>query len=138
MASCSQVNRPYPAGHNDLINRVAIAGGAIVSELAPGAAPTKWRFAARARVLGGLSQASVIVEAGWRSGSLLLAAETAQLGRRVGAVPGPITSSWSIGYVAGWAGGDVDLIRSVASNVLRAVNAIADAMLGDEDQAPAA
>lgn len=91
------VDRPYPAGHNDLINRVAIAGGAIVSELAPGAAPTKWRFAARARILGGLSQASVIVEAGWRSGSLLLAAETAQLGRRVGAVPGPITSPSSTG-----------------------------------------
>lgn len=91
------VDRPYPAGHNDLINRVAIAGGAIVSELAPGAAPTKWRFAARARILGGLSQASVIVEAGWRSGSLLLASETAQLGRRVGAVPGPITSPSSAG-----------------------------------------
>lgn len=91
------VDRPYPAGHNDLINRVAIAGGAIVSELAPGAAPTKWRFAARARILGGLSQASVIVEAGWRSGSLLLASETAQLGRRVGAVPGPVTSPSSAG-----------------------------------------
>lgn len=55
-----------------------------------------------------------------------------------GALLGIDTSSWSIGYVAGWAGGNVDLIRSVASNVLRAVNAIADAMLGDEDQAPAA
>lgn len=55
-----------------------------------------------------------------------------------GGLLGLDTSAWSIGYVAGWAGGDVDLIRSVAGNVLRAVNAIADAMLGADDQAAAA
>ena len=55
-----------------------------------------------------------------------------------GGLLGLDTSAWSIGYVAGWAGGDVDLIRSVAGNVLRAVNALADAMLGADAQAAAA
>lgn len=51
-----------------------------------------------------------------------------------GALLGLDTSAWSIGYVAGWAGGDIELIRSTAANVLRAVNTIADALLGDEDE----
>ena len=51
-----------------------------------------------------------------------------------GALLGLDTSAWSIGYVAGWAGGDVELIRSTAANVLRAVNTIADALLGEEDE----
>lgn len=55
-----------------------------------------------------------------------------------GALLGLDTSSWSIGYVAGWAQGDVDLIRNTAANVLRAVNTIADALLGVEETDQAA
>jgi DNA processing protein len=65
--------------------------------MAPGATPTKWRFLARNRILGALSGATVIVEAGYRSGSLNVAARAAELGRPVGAVPGPVTSAASAG-----------------------------------------
>lgn len=50
-----------------------------------------------------------------------------------GALLGLDTSSWSIGYVAGWSAGDVAMIRDTAANVHRAVTAIADAILGTED-----
>lgn len=90
------VDRPYPAGHRELLERVADAG-LLVSEIPPGSPPTRYRFLARGRLLAALSTASVVVEAGGRSGSLLVAAEAARLDRAVGAVPGPVTSTASIG-----------------------------------------
>ncbi|MFB2555002.1 DNA-processing protein DprA [Herbiconiux liangxiaofengii] len=90
------VDRLYPAAHHDLLLRVA-ASGAIVSELPCGTAPTKWRFLQRNRLIAAASQATVVVEAGRRSGSLNTAGHAAALGRPLGAVPGPITSSTSAG-----------------------------------------
>lgn len=91
------VDRPYPAGHRDLLRRVAEQGGAVVSDVACGSAPTKWRFLARNRLIAAAGDAVVVVEAGWRSGSLNTAAHAAQLGRPLGAVPGPVTSPASAG-----------------------------------------
>ncbi len=90
------VDRPYPAGHTDLIDRIAVAG-AVVSEVPCGSTPTKWRFLARNRLIAALADATVVVEAGWRSGSLNTAGHAATLGRGLGAVPGPITSGTSVG-----------------------------------------
>lgn len=90
------VDRSYPAGHTDLLDRVAV-NGAVLSELAPGAAPTRWRFLQRNRVIAALGEATVVVEAGARSGSLNTAGHAATLGRAVGAVPGPVTSAASAG-----------------------------------------
>lgn len=90
------VDRSYPAGHAGLIERVA-ASGAVVSEVPCGAAPTKWRFLQRNRLIAALSDATIVVEAGWRSGSLNTAGHAASLGRRLGAVPGPVTSAASAG-----------------------------------------
>lgn len=67
----------------------------------------------------------------------LIETEAESTAYAAGALLGIDTSAWSIGYVAGWAGGDVDLIRSTAANVLRAVTTIADAILGTEDDAAA-
>lgn len=53
----------------------------------------------------------------------------------VAALLGLDTSDYSIGYVAGWAGADVDLIRSTATNVLRAVNILAEELVDDEQLA---
>ncbi|MFB2586991.1 DNA-processing protein DprA [Herbiconiux liukaitaii] len=64
------VDRPYPAGHHDLITRVATNGGVVISVLPPTTAPTKWRFLARNRVIAALGDQVVIVEAGSWSGSL--------------------------------------------------------------------
>ncbi|TFC13063.1 DNA-protecting protein DprA [Cryobacterium algoritolerans] len=90
------VDRFYPSGHDALLGRIA-ADGAVVSELPCGAAPTKWRFLQRNRLIAASSAATVVLEAGWRSGSLNTAGHAAALGRPLGAVPGPVTSPTSAG-----------------------------------------
>ncbi len=90
------VDRPYPSGHRELLERVGDVG-VLVSELPPGSVPTRHRFLARSRQLGALSGSTVVVEAGARSGALRVAAEARQLGRQVGVVPGPVTSVTSHG-----------------------------------------
>ena len=90
------VDRAYPAGHTELLARIA-AHGVVASEVPCGSAPTKWRFLQRNRSISALAQATVVVEAGWRSGSLNTAGHAAALGRPLGAVPGPITSTTSTG-----------------------------------------
>lgn len=89
-------DRPYPAGHAELIGRIA-GSGAVVSEVPCGSPPTKWRFLQRNRLIAALAGATVVVEAGARSGSLNTAAHAAALGRPLGAVPGPVTSAASVG-----------------------------------------
>ena len=90
------VDRLYPSGHDTLLNRI-IEIGAVVSELPCGWAPTRWRFLQRNRLIAALGQATVVMEAGWRSGSLNTAHHALSLERPVGAVPGPITSASSAG-----------------------------------------
>nr|WP_231587808.1 DNA-processing protein DprA [Microbacterium oxydans] len=90
------VDRAYPAGHASMFRRIA-EQGAVVSELPCGAAPTKWRFLSRNRLIAALGDATVVVEAGWRSGSLNTAGHASALGRPLGAVPGPVTSAASAG-----------------------------------------
>jgi DNA processing protein len=90
------VDRAYPMGHQRLLQHIA-AEGALVSEPPCGTAPTKWRFLARNRLIAALGHATVVVEAGWRSGSLNTAGHAATLGRPLGAVPGPVTSAASAG-----------------------------------------
>ncbi|GAA1614938.1 MULTISPECIES: DNA-processing protein DprA [Leucobacter] len=93
----SGLDRPYPSGHAELFRQITAAGSVLVSETAPEVMPTKWRFIARARLLAALGGATVIPEAGYRSGSLLTAARANELGRPVGVVPGPLTSAASSG-----------------------------------------
>ena len=80
-------DRPYPAGKRGL-HRAIVAGGAVVSELGPGASVRRWMFPARNRLIAALSAMTVVVEAGERSGSLVTADLATELGRPVGAVPG--------------------------------------------------
>ncbi|WP_157006183.1 DNA-processing protein DprA [Agromyces laixinhei] len=91
------LDRPYPSGHDDLFARVTESGGLLVSELPPGAAPTKWRFLQRGRLVAVLGSATIVVEAGPRSSALNVAACAHALGRPVAAVPGPLTSPASAG-----------------------------------------
>jgi len=90
------IDRFYPSGHDALLARIAEVG-AVVSELPCGAAPTKWRFLQRNRLIAAASTATVVLEAGWRSGTLNTAGHAAALGRPLGAVPGPVTSPTSSG-----------------------------------------
>lgn len=90
------VDRPYPAGHHDLLDQIA-GVGLLVSETPPGLTPTRHRFLARGRLLAALSNTTIVVEAGARSGALHTARQAYDLGRNVGAVPGPVTSAASTG-----------------------------------------
>lgn len=90
------VDRPYPMGHRELFARVADLG-LMVSEVPPGAVPPLHRFLTRARLMAALSATTVVVEAGVRSSSMTLALHAHELGRTVGAVPGPVTSVTSAG-----------------------------------------
>lgn len=86
----------YPAGHKDLLSRVP-DHGLLVSEHPPGTTPSRSRFLTRIDRLPLFSTGIVVVEAGPRSGSSRTAASAAALGRTVMAVPGPITSAYSLG-----------------------------------------
>lgn len=86
----------YPAGSERLRDAIA-ARGALVSEYPPGTEPLPGRFPARNRIVSGLTLATVVVEAGERSGALVTAALAADQGRDVYAVPGPIDRPQSRG-----------------------------------------
>ena len=90
------VDVPYPAGHSALLHRIYRAG-LVVSEYPPGVRPARHRFLVRNRLVAALSGATVVVEAGLRSGAANTAAWARALGRVVCAVPGPVTSSVSAG-----------------------------------------
>lgn len=100
----------YPAGHSALLHRVA-RNGLLVSEYPPGVRPARHRFLTRNRLVAALSGATVVVEAGLRSGTASTAAWARALGRVVCAVPGPVTSAASAGCHA--------LLRSGAELVTR-------------------
>jgi DNA processing protein len=90
------IDRAYPAAHQRLLDHLA-EYGAVVSELAPGCAPTRLRFLARNRLIAALSRGTVVVEAAVRSGALNTASWTSLLNRPLMAVPGPVTSAPSAG-----------------------------------------
>jgi DNA processing protein len=90
------VDRVYPSGHDSLLRRIE-ASGVVASELPCGANPTRWRFLQRNRLIAAASRATVVIEAGSRSGSLNTAGHAAAIGRPLGAVPGPVTSAASAG-----------------------------------------
>ena len=90
----SGLDDPYPSANARLAQAVA-GRGALVSELPPGARPTRYAFLARNRLIAALSEAVVVVEASSRSGAKNTASWGLALGRHVMAVPGPITSSLS-------------------------------------------
>jgi DNA processing protein len=89
-------DRAYPASKRRLYARIA-AAGAVLSELPPGTPPRRWCFPARNRIIAALGQATVVVEAGERSGSLITAGQAADLGREVAAVPGLVTAPLAAG-----------------------------------------
>ncbi|MFJ6747569.1 DNA-processing protein DprA [Streptomyces sp. NPDC091266] len=92
----SGVDHAYPAGHTELIGRIA-QQGLLVAELAPGDHPTRSRFIQRNRVIAALTRGTVVVEAELRSGSLVTARRALAMGRFTMGMPGPVTSGLSAG-----------------------------------------
>lgn len=98
------IDNPYPAGHSALFHRIR-QECLLVSEYPPGVAPGRLRFLTRNRLVAALSGATVVVEAGLRSGAANTAGWAKLLGRSVCAVPGPVTSAASAGCHALLRGG---------------------------------
>jgi len=90
------LGRLYPRNNLQLLHEVA-AKGLLISEVPPDVAPAKWRFLMRNRLIAGLSQGTVMVEAGRTSGAMSTANHAITLGREVAIVPGPMNSARSIG-----------------------------------------
>jgi DNA processing protein len=92
--------RLFPSEHAGLATRIANRGGAIVSELAPDVAATPGTFPRRNRVISGMSDATVVVEAPPRSGALITASWALEQGRECFLVPGPIGEHASAGCLS--------------------------------------
>jgi DNA processing protein len=87
----------YPAEHRPLADGLLAGGGAIVTEYPPGTRPEPWRFPPRNRVISGLAEAVVVVEAAEAGGALITAAAALEQGRHVFAVPGDVGRETSRG-----------------------------------------
>jgi DNA processing protein len=110
----------YPASHRSLWRRICEVG-LVISEFPPGATPWRWTFPARNRIMAALAGMTVVVEAATRSGSLITTDLAADLGRDLGAVPGPVTSRASAGPNALLASG---------AHLVRDAQDVLDALLG--------
>ncbi|MGH2918127.1 MAG: DNA-processing protein DprA [Solirubrobacteraceae bacterium] len=110
---------PYPPSKRGLY-RALVRTQAAVSEMPPGMRPWRWCFPARNRTIAGLASLTIVVEAAERSGSLITADLAQELGRTVGAVPGPVMAPRSAGCNA--------LLRDGALVIRHAQDALDEAL----------
>ena len=89
--------RLFPRAHQRLAGEIVATDGVIVSELWPDQPPSRHTFPQRNRVISGLSDATVVVEAGLQSGALITASWALEQGRDLFVVPGPIDEPRSAG-----------------------------------------
>lgn len=87
----------HPAVNTDLAHAIVVRGGCLVSEYPPGIAPERWRFPHRNRIIAGLSEKTLVIEAPERSGALITARLALDENRDVLAVPGSIFAETSVG-----------------------------------------
>jgi DNA processing protein len=111
----SPLDRIYPPRHRALARDLVRGRGTLVTEVPVGAPIGRPDFARRNRVIAGLAEATVVVEAPDRSGALLTAAAAIAIGRDLFAVPGPIDSVNSRGCNRLIADHDAVMVTSVGS-----------------------
>jgi DNA processing protein len=90
----------YPRAHAGLADAIVKAGGAVISEFPPDVTPRPGTFPRRNRLISGLSEATIVIEAGARSGALTTAAWALEQGRGCFLVPGAIDATMSAGCLA--------------------------------------
>lgn len=93
----SGLNQVYPAIHSQLAEDIVKAGGTLVTEYEDGTVPYAVNFLARNRIIAGLSDAVLVIEAAERSGTLNTVNHALDLGKTILAVPGDITRLSSVG-----------------------------------------
>lgn len=94
---CGGLGNLYPAGNTSLFSQIVANGGGLLAEMPPSYRPARWRFLERNRIIAALSEVTIVAEAGVRSGAIASANRAVELGREVGAIPGPVTSATSSG-----------------------------------------
>jgi len=87
----------YPASHRQLARKIIENGGGLISELPPEAKAALWTFPQRNRLMAGMSQATLLIEASEKSGTLITARMTVDYNRELLVVPGSIFSKNSLG-----------------------------------------
>lgn len=109
-------SRLYPAAHRGLADAIVASGGAVLSEFAPDVIPTRGTFPRRNRIISGLADATVVVEAGARSGALTTAAWALEQGRGLHVVPGRVGDPAVAGCLAFLreAAGEARIVTGVA------------------------
>ena len=117
---------PYPPSKARLHGLIA-ERGCVVGELPPGFVAMRWCFPARNRIIAALAHMTIVVEAARRSGSLITAEIAIDIGREVGAVPGPVTAWRSAGTNA--------LLRDGATVIRDAADALDVAVGVDRHEA---
>jgi len=90
----------HPRAHGRLAASIVGSGGAVVSELGPDTPPSRGTFPRRNRIISGLADATVVVEAPARSGALITASWALEQGRECFLVPGAIDAPASAGCLA--------------------------------------
>lgn len=120
------IDQSYPKGHDTLLRQMA-RDGAVISEYAPGMPPLRHRFLIRNRLIAALSNGTVVVEAGQRSGARNTATTAAALGRVVLAVPGRFNAATSVGCHELIRSGEATLVGRV-EDVLEAVGQVGEGL----------
>jgi DNA processing protein len=93
----NSVDKIYPRTNQDLADKIVTNGGAILSEYEPPTDARDYQFLARNRIVSGLSDAVIVIEAAARSGTLATVAHALEQGKEVFVIPGNITSPLSAG-----------------------------------------
>lgn len=89
--------QPYPSSNKKLFSSIVESGGCLVSSFPLRMEPMPGHFPARNRIISGLSQGCLVVQAAQKSGALITAHYALEQGREVFAIPGPIDSELSVG-----------------------------------------
>lgn len=112
---CGGLGNLYPRGNTELFTKIKTQG-LLLSEVPPHWRPARWRFLERNRIISALSDMTVVIEAGIRSGAIATANRASEIGRPLGVVPGPVTSAASAGCLT--------LLRETDATVVRGSNDI--------------
>ncbi len=125
----------YPSTRRDLAERIVESGGAVISPFKPHQEGAIWTFPNRNRLMAGISQATLIIEAEKESGTLITAGAALEFGRELLVVPGSIFSDHSYGAYSLLKAGGASPARSSA-DVLEALGFIDSAESIEEDPLP--